>query len=351
MTLDIGLVFMVLIITIILFALEIFPVDKIAFFIIVSLTLLGLVSPEEAISGFSNSATIAVLALMILAVAMEENGVILWMTSGLGKMRSLPMFFMAPIFMIVTASISAFISTTAVVIVFIKIVNQLSERFNIAKSKLLLPISFAGILGGSCTLMGTSTNLIVNSVAKNLGAPALGFFEFSGIGIIFLVVAIVYLTLTLRWLPWSKNKDLGDDYSVGNYITNIRIKAESQLVNKKIEDTFLFSNPEISILKLTRGNRIHNSPGKYVTLKENDEILIMCDIENLSKLKVSQNLGINEQNYWMKTGNSNGARGKSFQIGGKGLCRTFNASRGGTIGKDLRKLKGIYATGYIANCH
>lgn len=131
--------------------------------------------PEEAISGFSNSATIAVLALMILAVAMEENGVISWLTSGLGKIKAFPLFIIAPIFMIVTASISAFISTTAVVIVFIKIINQLSDRFNISKSKLLLPISFAGILGGSCTLMGTSTNLIVNSVAQNLGAPALRF--------------------------------------------------------------------------------------------------------------------------------------------------------------------------------
>ena len=244
-----GLVFLVLLITIILFALEVFPVDKIAFFIIVSLTLLGLVKPEEAISGFSNRATIAVLALMILAIAMEENGVITWLTSGLGKIKALPLFVIAPIFMIITASISAFISTTAVVIVFIKIINQLSDRFNISKSKLLLPISFAGILGGSCTLMGTSTNLIVNSVAQNLGAPALSFFEFTTIGLIFLAVAIVYLTLTLRWLPWSGKRELGNDYSVADYITNVRIKSGSQLVNKRLEDTFLFNNPEISILK------------------------------------------------------------------------------------------------------
>jgi len=341
MTLDMGLVFLVLMITIILFALEIFPVDKIAFFIIVSLTLLGLVTPEEAISGFSNSATIAVLALMILAVAMEENGVIVWITSGLGKMRSLPLFFLAPIFMIVTATISAFISTTAVVIVFIKILNQLSERFNISKSKLLLPISFAGILGGSCTLMGTSTNLIVNSVAKNLGAPPLGFFEFSGIGIIFLAVAIVYLTLSLRWLPWSKNRDLKDDYKVGNYITNIRIKGESQLVNKKIEDTFLYNDPEISILKLTRGNRIHNSPGKYVTLKENDELLLMCDIENLTKLKVSQNLGFNEHDYWLKTDKKKDEEKKVSKLDERVFVELLMLPGAALLGKTLGNLRGF----------
>lgn len=335
-----GLVFLVLLITIILFALEVFPVDKIAFFIIVSLTLLGLVKPEEAISGFSNRATIAVLALMILAIAMEENGVITWLTSGLGKIKALPLFVIAPIFMIITASISAFISTTAVVIVFIKIINQLSDRFNISKSKLLLPISFAGILGGSCTLMGTSTNLIVNSVAQNLGAPALSFFEFTTIGLIFLAVAIVYLTLTLRWLPWSGKRELGNDYSVADYITNVRIKSGSQLVNKRLEETFLFNNPEISILKLIRDNRIHNSPGKYITLKENDELLLMCNILSLSKLNDAQNLELNQPNYWMGAEHHSSEEEKVPKLEERVFVELLMLPGAALLGKTLGNLRG-----------
>ncbi len=299
MTVEIIQVFLVLVTVILLFALEIFPVDKIAFFIIVSLALLGIITPEEAVSGFSNSATIAVLALMILAIAMEENGVVAWLTSGLVRIKGLSVYVMAPLFMVVTASISAFISTTAVVIVFIKILNQLSQRFKVPKSKLLLPISFAGILGGSCTLMGTSTNLIVNSVAKDLGAPSLGFFEFSILGLIFLGVSVLYLTIALRWLPWDKDLNLNEEYSIGEYITSVRINSESNLVDKKIEDTFLYDNPEISLLQLIRDNRMHNAPGKYITLKANDELLLMCDINNLSKLNESQHLGINEDPHWM----------------------------------------------------
>jgi di/tricarboxylate transporter len=295
MTTEIILVFLVLLTTVILFAFEVFPVDKIAFFIIVSLALLGLVTPEEAISGFSNSATIAVLSLMILAIAMEENGVINWLTSGMGRVKSLPLYFMAPIFMFVTAGISAFISTTAVVIVFIKITNQLSEKFKIPKSKLLLPISFAGILGGSCTLMGTSTNLIVNSVSKNLGMEKLTFFEFTLLGLVFLSISIVYLTLALRWLPWGKSKNIDEDYDLNNYITTVRINEGSQMVGKKIEETFLFENPEISLLKLTRNNKAHNSPGKYITLKTGDEILLICDLQNLSRLNKSENLSLHEK--------------------------------------------------------
>ena len=340
MTFEMGLVFLVLFITIILFALEVFPVDKIAFFIIVSLTLLGLVKPEEAISGFSNSATIAVLALMILAIAMEENGVITWLTSSLGKIRAFPLFIIAPVFMIVTASISAFISTTAVVIVFIKIINQLSDRFNISKSKLLLPISFAGILGGSCTLMGTSTNLIVNSVAQNLGAPALRFFEFTTIGLIFLAVAIVYLTLMLRWLPWSGKRELGTDYSVSDYITSVRIKPGSQLVNKRLEETFLFNNPEISILKLIRDNRIHNSPGKYITLKENDQLLLMCNILSLSKLNDSQNLGLNEQIFWKGTDHHSTGEDNVTKLEERVFVELLMLPGAALLGKTLGNLRG-----------
>lgn len=291
---EIILMFSVLLVTIILFVFEIFPIDKIAFFIIVSLILLGLVTPEEGISGFSNSATIAVLALMILAIAMEENGVIHWLTSSMGKVKSLSVYIMAPIFMFVTAGISAFISTTAVVIVFIKIVNQLSEKFKVPRSKLLLPISFAGILGGSCTLMGTSTNLIVNSVANDLGAERLGFFEFSILGFIFLCISIIYITLTLRWLPWDHAKNLGKDYNIDNYLTKVNINADSKLIGRKIQESFLFENPEVSLLQLIRNNRIHNSPGKYITLKENDQLLLLCNLENLALLKTSQNLSVNE---------------------------------------------------------
>jgi di/tricarboxylate transporter len=304
MDLQITLMFLVLIITIGLFVFEIFSIDKIAFFIITSLTLLGLVTPEQAVSGFSNNATITVLALMILAIAMEENGVIDWLTSSMSKVKSLPLTIMAPVFMLVAATISAFISTTAVVVVFIKIVGQLSEKFKISQSKLLLPISFAGILGGSCTLMGTSTNIIINSVAKSQGVRSLGFFEFTSLGLIFLIVSIIYLTFTLRWLPWDKSSSISKDYNIDNYMTKVNINLGSQIVGKKIQDTFLFDNSDIAVLQLNRNNDTHLSPGKYVTLKEGDELLLLCSLEELNKIKNSENLKVRQESNLDLTNNS-----------------------------------------------
>lgn len=294
MTTEIILVFSILFITIILFAFEIFSVDKIAMLLIASLALTGLVEPEEAISGFSNTATITVLSLMIIALALEDNGVIASLARLLKNLHILPLFLLLPVFMFITGGISAFINTTAVVIVFIKIIAELSKRFKLPQSKLLLPISFAGILGGSCTLMGTSTNLIVNSIALDLGAEKFSFFEFSLFGMIFLIVGIIVITILSRWLPKDSKENLQEAYELENYITTVTITKDSDLIDKKIEDTFLFDNTEISIIKLNRNKEITNAPGRYITLKEKDKLVLMCDLENLARLNEAEGISVHK---------------------------------------------------------
>jgi len=137
MSLEIILLFVIILGVIFLFALEIFPVDKIAFTILGLLLLTDLVSPEEAISGFSSPATITVLCLMIIAIGLEDNGVIDLLAQGMRKLKGLSLFIMIPVFMFIAGSISAFINTTAVVLVFVKIIDELAEKYDIPSSKLL----------------------------------------------------------------------------------------------------------------------------------------------------------------------------------------------------------------------
>ncbi|MEH6657204.1 SLC13 family permease [Leeuwenhoekiella marinoflava] len=284
-------VFIILGLTIFLFVTELFPVDKIAIFIVVSLILLGLVSPEEGISGFSNSATITVLALMIIAVALEDNGVIAWFAKGLQRLSILPLLLLVPVFMFITAGISAFISTTAVVIIFIKIIFQLAERYGIAAGKLLLPVSFAGILGGSCTLMGTSTNLIVNSIAQNRGVEKLGFFEFALFGCVFLAIGIVVITIAARFLP-SKNasESLESDYKLDELITTLTINDDSPLISKPIKSISFLNTPNVTLLKLIRGSDVTNAPGKYITLSQGDRLVVMADLETVEQISAEEGL-------------------------------------------------------------
>ncbi len=285
MSLEIAILFLIIIVVIILFALEVFPVDKIAFFILAALLLTNLVSPEEAISGFSSPATITVLALMIIAIGLEINGVIDWLASGLKNLRVLPVFIMVPVFMFIAGSISAFINTTAVVIVFIKIITELSARYDISSSKLLLPISFAGIIGGSCTLMGTSTNLIVNAVAVDRGIERFSFFEFTWYGVIFMVITIIIVSAMVKFLPKGKKTEISEDYNLDEYITKVIITSNSSAIGKSIGESFLSDEDDIEVLRLKRNGIINDWPGKFTTLKDGDQLLLRCNLENLLKLK------------------------------------------------------------------
>tara|TARA_R100000935_G_scaffold28407_1_gene48778 strand:+ start:3057 stop:4865 length:1809 start_codon:yes stop_codon:yes gene_type:complete len=292
MTIDIILVFIILGIVIILFALEVFPVDKIAFFIMVSLLLTNLITPEEAISGFANPATITVLALMIIAIGLETNGVINWLSHSLKSLKNLPIYVMIPIFMLIAGSISAFINTTAVVIVFIKVITELSAKYNVPSEKLLLPVSFAGIIGGSCTLMGTSTNLIVNAIAIEKGVERFTFFEFTWYGVLFLVITTIIVTLLYKFLPSKGKLDLDKDYDLDAYITKVKVKKGSNIIGKKIADTIFHDNLDIEILRLNRDGIINDRPGKYTIIKVDDQLLLRCTLENLVKLKEDKGFSI-----------------------------------------------------------
>ncbi|TXE08353.1 SLC13 family permease [Gelidibacter salicanalis] len=288
MSFEIILVFIILGVTILLFATEALPIDKIAFLIIVALVLSGLTSPEEAISGFSSPATITILMLMILAIGLEDNGVIDLLTQSIKRLKILPVILMVPIFMLISASISAFISTTAVVVIFIKIIGQLSEKYNFSAPKLLMPISFAGILGGSCTLMGTSTNILVNSVAKKLGAEQFSFFEFSVYGLILLAVGIVFMTIASRWLPKSNNDELIDTYIDNTFLFTLTVRTESKLVGTALSDAKFYKNPDIRVLKLIRNDIINDNPGPNTTLRPHDKLVVLSDVKAYASISKNE---------------------------------------------------------------
>lgn len=292
MSIEIIILFSIIVLVIFLFALEVFPVDKIAFLIMVSLLVFDLVSPEEAISGFSSPATITVLALMIIAIGLESNGVIDWLTQGLKELKGLPLYLMTPLFMFIAGGISGFINTTAVVLVFVKIINELSAKFNIQSSKLLLPISFAGIAGGSCTLMGTSTNLIVNAEAVNRGVERFSFFEFTWLGVIFLIITITVVSLLSRFLPEKQKTNFEADYDLDEFITKAIISSNSEFIGQDLEEVFGKSGDEIEVIRLKRNEVVNDHPGKDTVLKKGDELLLRCSMEQLVRLKESRNFTI-----------------------------------------------------------
>ena len=285
MTWEIILVFIIIGAVIVLFAFDIFPMDKISFCIIAAVLLTGLVSPEEAVSGFSNKAVITILCLMILAIGLEENGAISWLANGLKVLKNWPAIFGMIAIMMVAGGISAFVSSTAVVIVFIKIVAELQEKYGMSPGKLLLPISFASILGGSCTLMGTSTNLIVSNISFRYTGDRLGFFEFSIMGLIFLGVSMGIIALFYTFLPKGGKDELSEKYDLDRYLLTLVIASESPLVGKRMKDTFMFKETDITVLRVTRNHIDQDVFDRDMVIRAGDTLLLHCSLENLQKMR------------------------------------------------------------------
>ncbi len=282
--------FIILGVSIVLFAFEIFPIDKTAMLMLGAMVLTNLVSPEEAIHGFANPALITIMCLMILAHALEKNGVITSLVRKLSDLRHLPMIILVPAFMLLTGSISAFISTTAVVIVFTKLINKLSDRFGLSQSKLLMPISFAGILGGSCTLMGTSTNLIVSSIAVDHGVAPMAFFEFTLPGIIVLFSAVVVIgLLSTTILPEDKKQKVPQAYQLDDFITRVRILDHSDEVGKPLSASDLFDRGEIEILQIYHDDYMLNYPDENVVVHKDDILLIRSGLEVIQEIAENPN--------------------------------------------------------------
>ena len=292
MTLTIAIVIGILLVAFALFISEKFTVDKTAFFILTSLLITGIVTPEEAISGFSDNAVLAILCLMIIAISLEKNGVVSLMAQKIIPIAKLPIWIFLPLLMITVGFFSAFIATTAVVIIFIKLINELDKLGKLDRSTVLLPVSFAGILGGSCTLMGTSTNLIVSDISRKSGIGRFEFFEFSVAGISFLLVSIpVIYILANKFLPKTPEVEKIDIHNKFGYITAVKIKSGSSLIGKKASETEIWDENDIRLIKVQRGKRHLKNDLKSEVLQENDILWLDLTLEDLTAR--TESLGLN----------------------------------------------------------
>jgi di/tricarboxylate transporter len=169
MTLEIALTLGLLVAAIALFISNRFPPEVVALILLAALLLSGLVPVEKGLRGFSNDAVITIAAMFVLSEGLQRTGVIGWLARGLGWLARRAAWLAVVALLLVTAFLSAFVNNTAVVALFIPLTLALSETARQSPSRLLLPLSYASLLGGVCTLIGTSTNLIVNGVAVQRG--------------------------------------------------------------------------------------------------------------------------------------------------------------------------------------
>lgn len=291
---EIFAVLLLVLSAILLFATEALRVDVVAIIILVALALSGLVSPEQALSGFSNPATATVAAMFILSAGLRHTGLVDAFAEGIDALLGERPFLVALGLMASVGIVSAFINNTAAVAVLIPIVLGLCRRHGWGPSRFLMPLSFMAQIGGVCTLVGTSTNILVSDIAAREGMAPFGMFEFTGLGLSFVVIGFVYLAFAPRFLlpeEEAATEPLAVRYQLGKYLAEIEVLEDSPLIGKRLSETDLGSRLAVEILEVIREGRPVWLPAPEQVITGGDILLVRAPIKTLLETQNEPGLG------------------------------------------------------------
>lgn len=292
MTLQMAVVFAVVLGALALFVTERFSIDQVAIAVPVVLLLTGILTVEEAVSGLSSEATVTVAAMLALSLGLVKTGAVAaigrWARAApLGGAWSRLLFFC-----LLAAAISPFLNNTAVVVVFIPVFVSLAQQAGRPASLYLMPLSFAAILGGTVTLIGTSTNLVVYGMARERGFDALGMFSIAPLGLIYLAVGLTYLfTVGRRLLPHRPGPpDLARKYSVRDFVTELEVLPDSPAIGRDLRELGWGERYDVAVIGILRPEREIWAPVADRRMRAGDILYVRGDTDRLLKLARRQRL-------------------------------------------------------------
>ncbi|WP_417885259.1 sodium:proton antiporter [Zunongwangia sp.] len=277
---------LVIIGAIILFAIELVSIDLVALLAMIILVLSGVISPQQGVEGFSNTATITVAFMFVLSNALLKTGALQYVAHRLSSIFRYHFYIGMTLMMLLIALISAFVNNTPVVAVFIPVIVQIAHASGRSPSKMLIPLSFASIFGGACTLIGTSTNILVGSIAKEAGI-SISMFDMTFLGVVFLAVGILYMVLLgINLLPENRqDENLSKRFRMSDYITEIKLLEKQKSIGKPIMESSLVKELEMDVIEVRRGDKKFTLPPGDFYLEENDVLKVRCDVEKIKSLK------------------------------------------------------------------
>jgi di/tricarboxylate transporter len=281
-----------LLVALVLFGSEKLPVDIVGVLLVIGLVMTGVLTIQEGVAGFGNDIIITIAGLFILVGGLIKTGLVDLIGRRLYRIAGNNEFLLTALIMTMAAASASVLKNTTTTAMFLPVVIGLAAKAKIAPSKLLMPLAFGAILGGSCTLIGTSTNLAVSGAIQRYGMEPLSMFELTPVGAITALVGLIYmLFIGRRLLPRRGGEEsFTEQYAIREYISELLVLPESNLVGKTLGEANLNLELDLNVLGIIRGNRQITSPSPQERINRRDLLIVEGTLADI--LRVKEEVGL-----------------------------------------------------------
>jgi di/tricarboxylate transporter len=291
MTGDILVLVVLLVGAVVLFATEWLAPELTAILLLLALSFTGLLSAEEVFAGFGSDVVAFLGSLFVISQAMVRTGVLDRLERALARAADRFPGRVLPLLVVATAGLSAFLSNTATVAAMLPVASGLTRRLRMSPSKLFMPVAFASILGGTLSLIGTSTNVVVASALPGYGEPAWGLFELTPAAIPAVLAGLVYLLTVGRRLLPDRGAEVTDLYRLREYVSEALVPPESPWVGRTLRELRAGADLEITVLGRVASPAVQPlAPDE--TLAAGDRLLVKADQQALLRIMVRRELDL-----------------------------------------------------------
>ena len=261
MTPDIAIVFALLLVAMLAFSLERLPVDVITLCLVTALVLTGVLTPQEAFSGFASEVLVILASVFVISGTLINTGVTDWLAQLIYRLGQRRQGRLMVYMMSLAAGMSAFFSNTSATALLAPTALELSRKAETSPSVFLMPLAFASILGGTCTLIGTSTNMAGSGMVTRLGLEPFTLFEFTGIGLIIAATGILYIALLgHRLVPVRQTTGFTEDYGLREFLSVVRLAPGSKAIDQSLGQLPLDQLGLTPLLVIEDGKRLTAHP-------------------------------------------------------------------------------------------
>jgi di/tricarboxylate transporter len=305
MTPEIATTLALLLIAVVLFATDKLPVDIVGIILVMALVITGVLSIDEALSGFGNNIIITLAGLFILTGSLVKTGIVDELGRSVYRKAGNNEFLLTVLVMLVAAFSASFLKNTTTTAMLLPVVLGLATRAKIAPSKLLIPLAFGAILGGSATLIGTSTNLAVSGAMERYARePELAaykdalapysMFELTPVAVVMVIAGLIYmLFLGRKMLPNNEPKDgLTDKYGIREYISEVIVLENSSLIGKSLSEADIRRELNLNVLGIVRGAATITSPSSREIIEPEDVLIVEGKLEDIMNVRAEVGLEI-----------------------------------------------------------